>query len=88
MNQEIPIAIQLIAFAQALCDALAVPYAEFQIMLQLLDRNGIVSKGDFDAARNDFPQSDFEAISSELNKRVLLKVRQIVQKMTGPEFVQ
>jgi hypothetical protein len=88
MNQETPIAIQLTAFTQAICEVLTVPYAEFQIMRELLDVKGIVSTADFYVARKDFPQSDFQAISSELNKRALLKVRQIIQQMTGTERVQ
>jgi CHASE3 domain sensor protein len=88
MNQEIPIAIQLTAFSQAICDVLAVPHAEFQVIRELLHSKGVVSEREFEFARHSFPEADFQAIASELNKQVLSKVREIVQKMIGPERVQ
>lgn len=74
--------IQFAAFAQAICDVLTVNYAEMQILRDLLDENGTISKAEFEAAKQAFPQERFEMIGKELNAQTLAKARQIVQQMT------
>jgi len=88
MAQEIPIVVQMTALAQALCNIMAVPYAELQVLRELLDRKELISKEEFESAKNAFPHEKFQEIASSLNKQVLLKVEQIIQKMMRRERVQ
>lgn len=87
MSQQTPVTMELAAFAQALCDVMAVPCAEIQVIRELLDRKGIVSKEEFENSIGTFPQERFQVIASDLNNQVRSKVRQIIQEMRKPGHV-
>jgi hypothetical protein len=62
-----------------MCNLLAVNRAEMQILRDLLDKHGTVSKQDFEAAKNAFPQDRFEVIAHDMHKAMLAKARQIAR---------
>lgn len=67
------------SLAKAMCNLLAVNRAEMQILRELLDKRGTISKQDFEAAKNAFPADRFEVIARDMHKAMLAKARQIAR---------
>lgn len=67
------------SLAKAICNLLAINCAEMQILRDLLDKCGTVSKQDFEAAKNAFPADHFEVIARNMHRAMLAKARQIAR---------
>jgi hypothetical protein len=67
------------SLAKAICTLLAVNRGEMQVLRDLLDERGTVTKQDFEAAKNAFPQDRFEVIAHDMHKAMLAKARQIAR---------
>ena len=73
------------AFAQALCDVVAIAYAENQVLRELLEKQGTVSVHDFSAALSTFQRERFQALAQDLTRKTMTKASQILQKRRTPD---
>lgn len=82
MKQDIS---PMAAFAQALCDVVAIAYAENQVLRELLEKQGIISQGDFMASLSAFQRERFQAFAQDLTRKTMTKANQILQKQRTPD---
>lgn len=79
MRRPAPDALGYASLAKAICNLLAVNCAEMQVLRELLDKHGTITRQDFEAAKNAFPPDRFEVIAHNMHKAMLAKARQIAR---------
>jgi hypothetical protein len=79
MRRPTPDTLGYASLAKAICDLLAVNCAEMQVLRDLLDKHGTITKHDFEVAKNAFPLDRFEVIAHNMHKAMLAKARQIAR---------
>lgn len=77
---------QMAAMTQSVCDVVAMVYAENQVLLDLLEKNGTISKNEFDTALTAFQREHFQALAQNLTRKVIEKSKQILQKQANRGF--